>query len=319
MKLEFVRPLLPFEARHYGISWFYSIGQKANPSAGRELIFTNKLAFTGKIDELAIIRRYNLGNHIRQVSNAVRFAELHNIPAVRLPAGSLFSAGRVGNIALLDSATASSEGTTRLSGDFFYFEKLGITLDRLHRGRTIAALRPNVRLLQGSPQMKKLGIHLRSGDTFAARPHPLYMPPPLRFFLDAIDRSGTAQRGGVHLVCQDLHHPYVDLLNEYCSSRGIECQVSSSSLEDDFRSLASFEELCLSQGTLALAASWLSKHCRKIFAFTRDDGELLTTTELGIRVEHAVSQRDLGPWTGTQQQLSLLSDPSKSRLNWESI
>lgn len=274
---------------------------------------------TGKVDELAIIRRYNLGNHIRQVTNAVRFAQLHNIPAVRLPAGSLFSSGRVGDVALLESAPAGIKGTTHISGDFFYFEKLGITLDRLHRGRTIAALRPNVRLLQDTTRMEQLGIHLRSGDTFSARPHPLYMPPPLRFFLDAIDRSEAAQRGGVHLICQDLRHPYVDLLKGYCSSRDIDCQVSSSSLEDDFRKLASFDELCLSQGTLALAASWLSKHCRKIFAFTRDDGELLTTAELGIRVEHAVSQRDLGPWTGTQQQLSLLSDPAESLLSWKSI
>lgn len=319
MKNQIRRPLLPWEARRLGISWPYSIGRKANKSAGREIILKNTMSGTVIFNEVKISRRYNLGNHIRQVSNAIRFAELNDIPSVRLPPGSFFSSGGVGDVELtVSDAPLAMSRPAYLSGDFFYFEKLGIPLERLERGRVIRALRPRVPLLLNTTSVAKLGIHLRSGDTFTPNPHPLYMPPPLRFFLDAIERSQSSHAGGVHLICQDLAHPYVGPIAEYCSQQNIDCEVTSSSLDEDFRSLARFEELCISQGTLALAAAWLSSHCKTIFGFERDLGELRTTAELGIRLEHATSRTDLGLWKGTDGQMSLLSDPNAASLSWQS-
>lgn len=296
------------------------MGRKTNPNAGREIITTNKIAPSVVFDEIVISRRFNLGNHIRQVANAIRFAELNEIPTVRLPSGSGFSAGQVGNIELtVGDRTRSTSRLAQLSGDFFYFEQLGIPVERLERGRIIQGLRPHMPLIRNMKSNPKLGIHLRAGDTFTSNPHPLYMPPPLRFFLDSIERSQASRAKAVHLICQDLNHPYVHPIADYCSQRDIACDVSSSSLDEDFQSLASFEELCLSQGTLALAAAWLSGHCKTIFAFERDLSELLTTGEVGIQVEHATSRTALGPWTGTEGQMTFLSDPSAASLRWQSM
>lgn len=280
----------------------------------------NSLLPSHNVDELVISRCYNLGNHIRQISNAVRFAELNGIKKVYLPKGSGFSAGSVGQVELLDGDSISEETKlVRLSGSYFYYEKLGIPLERLERGRILAGLRSHMPLLINAKLVPKLGIHLRSGDTFTSNPHPLYMPPPLRFFLDSIERSQSVRAKGVHLVCQDLSHPYVQPISDYCSQRDIAYEVTSSSLDEDFKLLASFQELCLSQGTLALAAAWLSEHCTTIFAFERDQSELLTTREVGIQVEHATSRTDLGPWRGEARQMTLLSDPSAASLRWQSI
>lgn len=283
-------------------------------------MLANRLLPAVSFDEILISRRFNLGNHIRQISNAVRFAELNAIPRVYLPAGSGFSAGHIGRVELIggDNPREATK-LARLSGDYFYYEKLGIPLERLDRGRIVAGLRSRMPLLINASVVPKLGIHLRAGDTFASNPHPLYMPPPLRFFLDSIERSQTKRAKGVHLVCQDLGHPYVQPISDYCSQRDIDSEVTSSSLDEDFKLLASFEELCLSQGTLALAAAWLSNHCTTIFAFERDQSELLTTCEVGIQVEHATSRTDLGPWRGAESQMKQLSDPSAASLRWQSM
>lgn len=319
MKPRILRPLLPSETHRLAISWPYSVGFRANPNAGREFIYTNKLLPSGNFSQVQISRRFNLGNNIRQTVNAVRFAELHAIPVVALPSGSIFSSGMAGEIELVQSSNTLYGGARALIGDFFYFEKIGIPIHLLQRGRILKNLRPLVPLLSEKKMMAKLGIHLRSGDTFSSNPHPLYMPPPLKFFFESITRSQANGTTGVHVICQDLHHPYIAALAEFCRERKIEYSVISSSLEDDFKSLASFEELCISQGTLALAAAWLSGGCKKIFAFQRDSDEILTTAELGIRVESAQSVRPLGPWTGTESQMRQLSDPLTIDVRWESV
>lgn len=319
MNPRILRPLLPLEASRLAISWPYSVGLRANPNAGREFILTNKLLPSGGFNQVEISRRFNLGNHIRQTVNAVRFAELHGIPMVALPSGSIFSPGMAGDVELIRSEDSPRNGTRALIGDFFYFEKIGIPMHLLQRGRILENLRPLVPLLINKKITAKLGIHLRSGDTFSSNPHPLYMPPPLKFFFESIDRSHATGTVGVHVISQDLQHPYIAALADYCKQKQIDYSVSSSSLEEDFRSLASFEELCISQGTLALAAAWLSGGCKKIFAFQRDPGEMQTTAELGIRVESAQSVRPLGPWTGSEVQMRQLSDPLAIDVRWESI
>lgn len=320
MKQKLQRPLLPSEAQRLGISWLYSIGRKANQNAGREIMLTNRLMPSSRFSELAISRCFNLGNHIRQVSNAIRFAELNDLPRVYLPHGSAFSEGDVGRVRLLDgSREVNTKGSARISGDFFYYEKMGIPLERLERGRVLLGLRSRIPLIRETEMIPKLGIHLRAGDTFSINPHPLYMPPPLKFFLDSIERSQASSAKGVHLICQDLSHPYVQPISDYCSQRGIACEVSSSSLNEDFKLLSSFQELCLSQGTLALAAAWLSVQCTTIYAFERDPSELLTTREVGIQVKHATSRTALGPWTGKERQMAALSNPSAASLSWQSL
>lgn len=319
MKTQILRPLFPSEAQSLGVSWRYALGIKANPNAGREFILTNGMLSSSRFDRIEISRRFNLGNHVRQVSNAVRFAELHRIPIVRLPPGSAFTRGVIGSVELREHEDDVIAGQRFLKGDFFYFEQLGISLERLERGRIINDLRQLVPLLKTTEMKAKLGIHLRSGDTFSSNPHPLYMPPPLKFFLSSIERSQASRTSGVHVICQDFNHPYVAPIVDFCKQNGIIYDVTSSTLDEDFKSLASFEDLCISQGTLALAAAWLSGGCKRIFAFERDASEMLTTAEMGIRVESATAVQSLGPWSGKETQMNQLSDPSVTDVNWESI
>ncbi|WP_432393354.1 hypothetical protein ACRQ5B_08995 [Pseudarthrobacter sp. L19] len=291
------------------------MGIRANINAGREFLLSNSVFPAPHFREFRIHRRYNLGNHLRQVVNAVRFAELHQVPSVRLPADSFFMPGQVGDVRLLEHGTADQVRPI-LVGDFFYYEKLGVDIQNLQRARVLRNLRPLAIDLQATEPVEKLGIHLRAGDAFEPNPHPSYMPPPLSFFLESIQKSNRRIGGGVHLVCQELSHPYVEPIKAFCKLEGIRLEISSSSLSEDFRLLASFRELCLSQGTLGLAAAWLSAHCQRVFAFERESNEISTTLELGLQVDEAASAVPFGAWQALPEQIARLTDISASPLIW---
>lgn len=314
------RPLLPHEARQLNISWVHAIGIKDNSNAGREFVTTNSFLSSGtrNIAAVRITRAYNLGNHIRQVVNAIRFAEMHDIRAVLLPENSPFSDGQVGAVEIVrDKANGSQwQHSSILSGTFFYFRRLGIEANQLERGRVITALRDSFDWRSaGDVSDSTLTIHLRAGDSFDSSPHPLYAPPPLSFFLGSIDAADASK---VSIVAQSMDHPYVASLQSYCDERAISFEVISSDLQTDFGRLLSSSSLCISQGTLGIAAGWLSTSCNTIYAYERNSEEIATTTELGIETVHAKSTTRPQAWKGSDDQFKQLMDIS-TPLVWDQI
>jgi hypothetical protein len=303
---------MPSEAKKFGIDLEYAWGRKANPNAGREFVVTSPWIARGKVENLHIWRKFNLGNHVRQVANAVRFAEIHNIRNVYLPEGSVFGEGDLGAVQLRPHDSGGDSGRT-LHGDFFYYEKLGISDDDLDRARILRQLRPMVGWEVRPSLPSTLTIHLRAGDSFGSSPHPLYAPPPLAFFLGAIEKSFAKQ---ILVIAQSVSHHYVEAIRAYCRDTGKEFFIESGTLEEDFGLLMGARNLCLSQGTLALAAAWLSPHCETVYGFDRDSNEIMTTSHLNIETRSVTLKSGHEPWRNEPEQLQRLLNTRPDELAW---
>lgn len=306
-------PLSPAFARKLGISWRYALGFKQNRNAGREPL-TLSGSCHGAITHLGIRRTYNLGNHLRQIGNAYRFAQLHGVGAIVLPADSWFDPGLVDGIRFTKAGDRNTTPTRQLIGDFFYPEGLGITYQDLERAQVIKKLRSLFRYTPYAVQAPGLVVHLRGGDALESNPHPRYSPPPLAFFLEVIQR---AAQPSVTVVTQDSTHPYLPYLERHCRLNDISYHCQSSSLEHDFRTMMSATALCVSQGTLALAASWMSPLTKQVFAFDKDEHEIATTIELGQTLHHAWSDLVGQDWAGSEQQKARLLLVKASDLQWK--
>lgn len=310
--MKIMRPLIPSEAKRFGIDLEYAWGRKANPNAGREFVVMSPWMARGKVENIHIWRKFNLGNHVRQVVNAVRFAEIHNIRNVYLPEGSVFGEGKIGAVQLRPHNSGVDSGRS-LHGDFFYYEKLGISDKDLDRARILRQLRPLVSWDVRASLPSTLTIHLRAGDSFDPNPHPLYAPPPLAFFLGAIEKTFAKK---VLVVAQNVSHHYIEELREYCRGAEIEFFIESGTLEEDFGLLMGARNLCLSQGTLALAAAWLSPHCQTVYGFDRDSNEIMTTSHLGIETRSVTFKTGYEPWRNKPEQIQRLLEARPDDLAW---
>lgn len=306
--MTLMRPLLPNEAARLGVDWGFSLGKRREGQAGPEFMMIRGYG-TGLPGALRIRKAFNLGNHVRQVLNAIRFAELSDIDTILLPRGSIFSSGKVCGISLL-----SSEAEVRgrlLEGTFFYPAGLGLPLSQLERDRILLELRS---LIPRRPAevFWEFVAHLRAGDVFDPNPHPKYGPPPLRFYLDAIMLSGASR---ILIVSQSLQHPYIPLIAEWCRQREIEIMIQCSDLKSDFAALLNARTICVSQGTLSLAAAWLSDVCRTAFTYEREREEDQVLERLGMQLFRGSSPVAPREWDGSENQLKLLADPDL-QIDW---
>ncbi len=278
------------------------------------------------VDERATLQRglgirirkpYNLGNHIRQVMNSVRLAELIGASYVCLPSKSPFVAGNVGQVQLRISEEYRKKRLRKeLVGTFFYNESVGVQNPNLDSARILRDLRSLFSPVPEQPLLASdcLVIHLRAGDVFDANPHPLYGPPPLRFYFESIEKSKATS---IHIVTQSLGHPYIPLLETWCLERGTPITVSSSDLSSDFNLMRGSQMLCISQGTLALAAAWLSTSCSIVFCFDRTNQDLVALRDLGVEINCARGFDYPVTWTASAHEIALLTSLNRGRIVWE--
>lgn len=248
---------------------------------------------------LRINRWLNFGNMVGQLARAVAFAGRHDVPLVTGPESAWFETGRVAGVRVrLDGAVRGPA----LEGRFFYGPVLGID-DEI----PVEVLRDLRRRFVAAPTEPAwdLAIHIRSGDIFGDDPHPAYWPQPLSYFQAVVAQVRPAR---VAVVSQDERHPAIASLLAWCRDRGIAAELRSASLREDVGVLVSSRSLCLSVGTMGLAAGWLSDRVEQVFVPRAEQvGELLA---LGVDVWSAdlPGATALGPWTGAAEQCAGLLD-----------
>jgi len=213
-----------------------------------------------ELSAVHVRRWHNFGNQLVQLCNALAFARAHDLAVISGPETPWFREGRVEGVRLVLGRTSQRD---LLEGPFFYRHPIGLPHDPALAQQHATRLR---KLFTVEPaeerRPRQLVIHVRSGDVFGANPHPDYAPPPLGYYLSAIEQADPRR---VLLVSQDLHHPFLGLLEEACRARSVEFAVQADSLAEDLRALISASMLCLSQGTMGVAVALLSRRIRKIF------------------------------------------------------
>lgn len=109
-----------------------------------------------------------------------------------------------------------------------------------------------------------LVIHIRSGDIFNSRPHPLYVPPPLKYYIDNIIEQKPDK---IIIVCEDKKNPVVDtLLTLYPNSIW-----KKNSLEDDIKIVLGSTNVISSVGTFIPSLLMISDNIKNHISYTNDN------------------------------------------------
>lgn len=242
---------------------------------------------------------HNFGNMVWQVTHALMFADRHGVDVVTGPENPWFDTGPARGVRL---AFGRPPRRPALAGNFFYLQPLG--LEGPGREPYLAALRDRFVLRdQADPSREDLVIHLRSGDVFGTSPHPAYWPPTLGYYLGAIALSGARS---VRVVSQDWAHPFLVPLQRWCAEHGLTCEVQVSDLTRDLLALTSARVLCLSQGTMGLAAASLSYRAETVFVPFERDARELVGLGLDVHAEAVAEPPDRKPWVASESQVSSL-------------
>ena len=86
-------------------------------------------------------------------------------------------------------------------------------------------------------------IHIRSGDIFTdSRPHPRYVPPPLSYYTNIIDRNNYKN---IIIICEDTINPVVNKLLELYEN----AIHNKNSLEEDVKIVLGASSIISSVGT----------------------------------------------------------------------
>lgn len=102
-----------------------------------------------------------------------------------------------------------------------------------------------------------LVIHIRSGDIFLPKPHPLYVPPPLTYYIKEIEKYNYNK---IHIICEDTINPVVDkLLKLYNNS-----VHKINTLKEDVRIILGATNIIFSVGTLIPSLMLLSNNIKFI-------------------------------------------------------
>lgn len=243
---------------------------------------------------------HNFGNMLVQLCNAFAFAKEHGLAVVSGPDQPWFREGRIEGVRFVVGRRAQRD---LLEGPFFYRLPIGLPEDHDLAHRHAAHLRKLFTVEPaGERRPRQLVIHVRSGDVFGANPHADYAPPPLGYYLSAIEQADPVR---VLVVAQDHDHPFFGDLAEACRQRGIGFDVQVSSLEDDLRALTSASMLCLSQGTMGVGAALLSRRVKRVFLPSPSQAARLG--RLRAQVYAATEPNPFrGNWSASPEQIQAL-------------
>jgi hypothetical protein len=241
---------------------------------------------------------------VYQLLHALAFAEERGVPAISGPPLPWFRGGTVAGVAL---RLGQPFKRPALVGHYFYPQPLGLR-EPFRRPHLIRGLRDLFDVTEadrpGPATPGEMVVHLRSGDVFGADPHPDYWPPSLAYYTAAL---ADAAPSAVRLVCQDRVHPLLGPLEEWGRRHGVPVRVQvSDDLRADLATLTEASTLCISQGTLGLAAAWLSPNVQRVYLPRGAHTEELRA--LGTAVVEAVLPAPTHAWRASPEQVTTLSD-----------
>lgn len=161
---------------------------------------------------------------------------------------------------------------------------------------------------------KTLVVHIRGGDICTTNPHPLYVQPPLSFYVRVFKTSGYSN---IHIVTsKDRSNPVILALVRAYGNR---VTIQSSDLNTDMATLMAAEHLAINSmgsfGRMLMLGSKRVRECH-IPYYRREDAsnpyhsmQCLKATKVHAYYIHNYIQP--GQWTfDTSQQQTMLTHPS---------
>jgi hypothetical protein len=100
-------------------------------------------------------------------------------------------------------------------------------------------------------------IHIRSGDIFSSHPHPGYVPPPLSYYIQEIDKYNYET---IYIICEDTKNPVVNELLKLYNNAVYEKNI----LEKDIRIILGATNILFSIGSFIPSLMMLSNNIKFI-------------------------------------------------------
>ena len=130
-----------------------------------------------------------------------------------------------------------------------------------------------------------LVIHIRSGDIFKSKPHPIYVPPPLSYYTEAIDKYKYEK---IHIICEDTINPVTNKLRKLYKNAVYE----KNTLEKDIRIILGATNIIYSVGTFIPALMLLSNNNKYIYGEACNKEELKDYYKIMKPWKNTIEQRN---------------------------
>ena len=128
-------------------------------------------------------------------------------------------------------------------------------------------------------------IHIRSGDIFSSSPHSKYVPPPLSYYINEIDKYKYEK---IHIICEDTINPVVnELLKLYKNA-----VYEKNTLEKDIRIILGATNIIFSVGTFIPSLMLLSNNNKYIYGKDFNDDELKEYYKIMKPWKNTIEQRN---------------------------
>ncbi len=219
-----------------------------------------------RVSGLRVVRSGRFANNVIQMARALQVATKYELDFVQMIDSDHFDFARPlqdQRPRVVDSEAVLDPGSTIIEGDFFYADRLKVALDgtpsiaSVVRERLVPYL--NIPVLSAAPPADELVVHVRSGDLFGDRPHPMYGQPPFAFFASAINHAKSAGFNRVRVVAEDRLNPVVNALERHLNSTGVPVKMQiGEDLGTDLATLIAARGLVFGVGTFGLAICMLS-------------------------------------------------------------
>lgn len=102
-----------------------------------------------------------------------------------------------------------------------------------------------------------LVIHIRSGDIFRRKPHHLYIPPPLSYYIKEINKYNYEK---IYIICEDKKNPVVNKLLELYKN----AIHNKNTLKEDIRIILGAKNIMYSIGSFIPSLMLLSNNIKFI-------------------------------------------------------
>ena len=205
-----------------------------------------------------------LGNNIKQLSNIIdiAIAYKHNIK-INVKKLAFF------DLSVIEKYFNKYNNSEIITDkyNFFYQNKLPFSNDIYNEN-----IEERNKILQKAFLIKNINklnendivIHIRSGDIFSSNPHPLYVPPPLSYYIKEINKHKYEK---IHIICEDTKNPVVnELLKLYKNA-----VYEKNTLEKDIRIILGATNIIFSVGTFVPSLMLLSNNIKYLYGKYMDN------------------------------------------------
>jgi hypothetical protein len=264
-----------------------------------------------KFNAICITKPYGrFGNNFFQILNAIATARLYGFKNIFLPNFCEPFVSKSKNIKGIQFIFDSRRKYRYKKLEDIFFSSLKYKNNSIYY-KFIAKNFLSKLLNINNVASRDLVIHIRSGDIFINRPHPLYIQPPLSFYKSCLDRIFKEYSiSNVTLVYENLANPVISPLIKYLEFKDVSHSLVSSDIKTSIEVLMSARILIGGVGSFIAPAIIMSTKLRRLFISGYDQKLIAIAKASRIHTTLGFFENYIKPgeWANKDSQRKLMLD-----------